>query len=218
MKTLYMSDDYPCFCRELQRYGYRIIPTEKIECFYAPEQRHADMQRLVIRQKVFTLRDCLSPVGREYPTNVRLNCLYLGGRLYGNLNAADAAVLAFCRKNKIAVVHVNQGYTRCSALVLNDRAVITADSSLEKALQNDGAEVLSVTPGHIRLEGFDYGFIGGAGFSDGDRVYFFGNNTKHPDYTKIKVFCEKNHAEIHILCEKEPLTDIGGVVQQTAAG
>ena len=215
MPTLLMNDAYPCFCEALQRLGYVIIPTKKIDCFHQPEQRHADMQCLRIDDTFFALQDCQSPVGRDYPANVRLNCLYLGGKLYGNLKAVDPAVLAYCRHHHIDAVHVNQGYTRCSALVLHDRAVITADKSIEKALQKNGVEVLLIAPGHIRLEGFDYGFIGGAGFAMDSNVYFFGNITKHPDYANIKAFCEKNQLILNILCGDLPLTDIGGVVLQT---
>lgn len=211
-KTLFISDEYPCFCKALSQIGYNIIPTKKISYFYPPEQRHADMQLLMIRDKAFWLSDCQDKTGMKYPENVRLNCLYLGNKLYANTNAADSSVLRFCRENDIGVVHVNQGYTRCSALVISDKAVITADKSLEKALKNNGAEVLLISHGHIRLEGFDYGFIGGSGFSDDGKTYFFGNIKKHPDFQSVKAFCEKYNSELEILCEDEPLTDIGGAV------
>ena len=212
MKTLVMSDEYPCFCRALEQQGYKIIPTENIEVFLKPERRHADMQLLAIGDKVFTLADCKEPIRAQYPGNVRLNCLYLGGRLYGKLSATASAVLDYCRRHDIECVNVNQGYTRCSTLVLSDCAAITADKSIERALQSNGVEVLLISAGHIRLEGFDYGFIGGAGFADEGVVRFFGNVKKHPDYEKIKVFCEKYDSKIEILCPEEPLTDLGGRV------
>ena len=217
MQTLLMNDEYPCFCDELRQRGFYIIPTKKIDSFHKPEQRHADMQCLQIENKTFTIQDCRSPVGRDYPANVRLNCLYLNGKLYGNAKAVDAAVLDFCRQQRIPVVHVPQGYTRCSTLALHDRAAMTADKSIEKALKKDGVEVLLLAPGHIRLEGFDYGFIGGAGFVSETTVYFFGNIQKHPDYAAIRMFCEKYKFTIRIVCKDMPLTDIGGVVKQTGS-
>ena len=122
---------------------------------------------------------------------------------------------AECAAKKIPLVHVKQGYTRCSSLVIGDNAVITADKSIAKALKADGAEVLSIQPGHIRLEGFEYGFIGGAGFFDNGTTYFFGNIKKHPDYERIKVFCAEYNSKIEILNREEQLTDIGGVVIRT---
>ena len=212
MKRLLMNDENPCFCRELARFGYDIIPAKKIESFLKPEQRHADMQLLRVGSRVFTLDGCALPEVCGYPDNVRLNCLFLGGRLYGKLRAADPSVLDFCRSEGIECVNVNQGYTRCSALALNDHAVITSDSSIQKALESGGAEVLRIKEGHIRLDGYDYGFIGGASFADDNTVFFFGNAKKHPDFEKIKAFCDKYHSKIEILCREEPLTDIGGAV------
>lgn len=212
MKMLLMNDTYPAFCAPLIQKGYQIVPTKKIEALPPPEQRHADMQALSIEGRLFTVETCVKPVGRAYPDNVRLNCLLLHHRLYGNLKAADPSVLDYCRQKNIRCVHVNQGYARCSTMVIRDNAAVTADKSIEKALQNDGAEVLLIRLGHIRLEGHDYGFIGGASFTDGNTVYCFGDITQHPDYRQIKQFCEKHHVTIEIIAKTAPLTDIGGAV------
>ncbi|MED9968661.1 MAG: hypothetical protein UFA98_01425 [Ruminococcus sp.] len=212
MKNLVISDLYPCFCDELRKLDYNIIPTKKINEFYLPEQKHADMQLLKIKDRIFTLENCVGKPERKYPYNVLLNCLYFNDKLYGKLTAVDDSVIAYCKQNGIETVIVNQGYTRCSTLVIAEKAAITADKSIEKALKNDGAEVLLISPGNIVLEGFDYGFIGGAGFADNRTVYFFGDITKHPDFVKISAFTEKYNSKIEILCKKQPLTDIGGAV------
>ena len=212
MKKLVMSKRYPCFCEELQKFGYKIIPTKKINTFLEPEQYHADMQILCIKNKVITLDDCIKKPGKNYPENILLNCLYHNNKLYGKLSATDSSVREYCRENNIETVNVNQGYTRCSILVVNNKAVITADKSIEKAMKNNGVEVLLISAGKIVLEGFDYGFIGGASFSDNNTIYFFGDITKHPDFVKISAFTEKYNSKIEILCKKQPLTDIGGAV------
>ncbi len=212
MRSLIMSDMYPGFCRELSEKGYHIIPTETVDSFHLPEQRHADMQFLKIDGRLFKLSDCEKTVMRKYPNNVLLNCLYHNHRLYGNVKAIDPVVIRYCKEQNIPVENVNQGYSRCSVLPVNDNAVITADRSLQKALVKNGAEVLLIQPGDIRLDGYPYGFIGGAGFTDNNTVFFFGNVRKHPDYEKIKVFCNRYNSKIEILCPSEPLTDIGGAV------
>lgn len=212
MKKLVMSKKYPCFCEELNKFGYEIIPTKKINTFLEPEEYHADMQILCIKNKVITLDDCIKKPGKNYPENILLNCLYHNNKLYGKLSATDSSVREYCRENNIETVNVNQGYTRCSTLVVNDKAVITADKSIEKGMKNNGVEVLLISAGNIVLEGFDYGFIGGASFSDNNTIYFFGDITKHPDYNKIKEFTSKHNSIIEILCKTQPLTDIGGAV------
>ena len=55
MKKLVMSKKYPCFCEELNKFGYEIIPTKKIKTFHEPEKYHADMKNLNIKNNVITL-------------------------------------------------------------------------------------------------------------------------------------------------------------------
>ena len=167
---------------------------------------------MCIKNKVITIDDCIKKPGKNYPENILLNCLYHNNKLYGKLSATDSSVREYCRENNIETVNVNQGYTRCSILVVNNKAVITADKSIEKAMKNNGVEVLLISAGKIVLEGFDYGFIGGASFSDNNTIYFFGDITKHLDYYKIKEFTSKHNSIIEILCKTQPLTDIGGAV------
>ena len=213
MKTLFMSDQYPCFCQALLQMEYSIIPSKNIDSVPIPERKHADMQLLRIKNTVFTLKDCIRQPGSSYPDNVLLNGLFLDGKLYGKMSAIDPIVLDYCSAEQIPVINVNQGYTRCSTLIINEHAAITADSSIANALKYNGVEVLQISPGHILLEGYDYGFIGGAGFCDGESVIFFGDISRHPDYQLIRTFCEKQHRTIRVICKENPLTDIGGVVE-----
>ena len=213
MKTLFMSDQYPCFCHALMKMGYKIIPSKNIDIFPVPERKHADMQLLRINDTVFTLKDCIRQHGSRYPDNVLLNGLFLGGKLYGKTSAIDPIVLDYCAAERVPVINVNQGYARCSTLIINEHAAITADPSIASALKNNGVEVLRISPGHILLEGYDYGFIGGAGLCDGESVIFFGDVSRHPDYQLIRNFCEKHHKTIRVICKENPLTDIGGVVE-----
>ena len=211
--TVIMSGKYPELVSAMHDRGYKVIPTKRITCFHQPEQFHADMQVLKIRDRIFTLDTCRRKPSRDYPNNVLLNCLFLGNRLYGKLSAIDETVLDYCKEQGIELVNVNQGYTRCSTLVVNDNAVITADSSIEKAMKQNGVEVLRISQGQIRLEGFDYGFIGGCSGRILDTIFFFENIKKHSDYSEINDFIINHNSKIEILCDNMPLTDIGGFVE-----
>ena len=224
-----MSDKYPQFVRELKKMGYRVISSDTISIFPKPEQQHADMQILPIDNDIFLLSECSdlkeklhsktftlceNLAGYKYPENVLLNFLYLNGKLYGKKSAIDSALQRYCNDNHIEIINVNQGYARCSTLVINESAVITSDRSIEKALKNNGVDVFFISSGNILLDGFDYGFIGGAsGKLNENTIIFFGNVKKHPDYTKIKDFCNKYNMGIKIISEEMPLTDIGGIVK-----
>ncbi len=229
MSTFVMSDKYISFADEIQKLGHTVIASDTVSIFPLPEQKHADMQILHINDKIFILNECTElakkiPINKlvfckqkaekKYPENILLNFLYLNGTLYGKLSAIDKNLSVYCVENNINTVNVNQGYTRCSTLVVNENAVITSDSSIEKALTENGVEVLSVSSGNIVLDGYNYGFIGGAGGNlDDNTIVFFGNIKNHPDYYHILNFCQKHNKKIISLCNQMPLTDIGGIVK-----
>lgn len=229
MSTFVMSDKYPCFVREIENLGHTVISSDTVDIFSIPEQKHADMQILPINSDIFILNECTAlakkipndrliycdkKAGKKYPENILLNFLFLNNTLYGKLSAIDKNLIDFCEENSIKTVNINQGYARCSTLVLNEKSVITSDLSIEKALKKDGVEVLLISSGNIILDGYDYGFIGGAsGKIDENTVVFLGNVTNHPDYRRIEIFCENHNISIKIICKDMPLTDIGGIVK-----
>ena len=105
-----------------------------------------------------------------------LNFLFFNNKLYGKVSAIDPTLYKYCVKNDIEIVNINQGYARCSTLILNNRTAVTADISIKNALEKNGAEVLLISSGDIKLEEYDYGFIGGASGKISDNtVVFFGN-------------------------------------------
>lgn len=229
MSTFVMSDKYPCFVKEIENLGHTVIASDTVEIFPIPEQKHADMQILPINNDIFILNECTvlaeklpnerlifcnKKAGKKYPENILLNFLFLNNTLYGKLSAIDKNLFDYCKENSIRTVNINQGYARCSTLVLNNNAVITSDLSIERALKNDGVEILLISSGNIVLDGYNYGFIGGAvGKIDENTVAFFGNIENHPDYYLIEKFCKKHNVSIKILCKDIPLTDIGGIVK-----
>lgn len=229
MSTFVMSDKYPCFVKEIEKLGHTVISSDTVDTFPIPEQKHADMQILPINNDIFLINECTvlaeklpkerllfcyKKAGNKYPEDILLNFLYLNNTLYGKLSAIDKNLVDFCEENSIKTVNINQGYARCSTLVLNEKAVITSDLSIEKALKKDGVEVLLISSGNIILDGYDYGFIGGAsGKIDENTVVFLGNITNHPDYRRIENFCENHNTSIKIICKDMPLTDIGGIVK-----
>ncbi len=224
-----MSDKYPQFVRKIEKIGHRVIVSDIISVFPVPEQQHADMQTLKIDDSIFILNECSDlkkslddrniiicqkSAGNKYPNNVLLNFLYLNRKLYGKISALEPRLKQYCVDNDIEIININQGYARCSTLVIKENAVITSDKSIEKTLKNNGADVLLISSGNIVLDGFDYGFIGGAsGKLDESTVVFFGNIKNHPDYNIIENFCEKYNVVIKIISKEIPLTDIGGIVK-----
>ncbi len=158
------------------------------------------------------LGDCFllserSPRGK-YPSDILFDCLGAGDTLYGKEGCVAEEITGYYPH----FVHVSQGYTRCSTAMLGKRCAVTADRGISAALKKGGIEVLDIRPGHIRLEGYGCGFIGGAGAMLGDGVYgFFGDLLSHPDGERIEKFASKHKIKAVSLSD-EPLSDNGGLL------
>lgn len=229
MNKAILSDKYPRFSERLRDLGYSIIPDERVTCFLSYEQDHADMQCLIIDNTAFVLSCCkqladaLSKdyhvvlcdgnISGTYPANVGLNAVVLGKRLICRIPSLNSKVKKYCGNHGYELIHVNQGYAKCSCAVVSDNAIITADNGVYSSLKELNIDILKIEEGRVRLDGAGYGFIGGAGGYDRDShtLYFCGNICLHPDYDSISSFCEKHGTKIISLTEDE-LTDIGGIV------
>lgn len=146
----------------------------------------------------------------EYPHDVLLNALPMGNRLFCNTKAVAQELLAL----GLVPCHVNQGYSKCSCLPIGENALITSDSAIAAKTEAQGVDVLKIQAGHISLEGYDYGFIGGcASFAPRGgikSIYFCGDIKKHPDATKIENFCLSNGFRI-ICLSNSRLCDVGTI-------
>ena len=144
--------------------------------------------------------------GCEYPKDVLLNAFAVADTLFGRLESLSVKIKELYPK----AVNLRQGYAKCSTLLFGNNAV-TSDKGIADALSEFGIKVLLITPGHIGLPGYDYGFIGGASFVYEDKIIFFGDITKHPDHIRIKDFAKSSGYEL-IYDKNEPLTDLGGAI------
>ena len=225
MNSIIMSTEKYELSASLMEMGFDIIPSEYIGCMLPFEARHADMQCLRINDTVFVLNECehligdlksrnvhtvktKGCIGGRYPNNVLLNAVYFHNRLYCKESALDCTVKDYCIQNDIEIINVNQGYTKCSTAIINDKFV-TSDRGIFQAMRKSGEEGALISPGHIRLDGVDYGFIGGACFEDEKNVFFTGDIKKHPDYDIIKSICGNKN----IICMSDDIMyDIGGFV------
>ncbi|MBQ4137207.1 MAG: hypothetical protein IJD67_03760 [Clostridia bacterium] len=174
---------------------------------YAQNNKLAD----IINQK-YNVNFTTSEHTARYPGDVIINALRLDLYLFCKTYAVDKSVVKLAEKKNITLVNVKQGYSACSTLAL-DKAIISADKGICEAARDKGYDVLQISPGNISLEGYDYGFIGGASFYDKEnsRVYFFGNIKSHPDCEMIAAFIKKHSAQIFSF-DHLPLYDFGGAV------
>jgi hypothetical protein len=144
------------------------------------------------------------PIGNEYPLDVLFNAFAVGNMLFGKADSISEKL----KTDFESIINLRQGYAKCSTCAVSERAFITADESVKKALLAQGFEVLKISAGGVELKGYDCGFIGGASGSDGERVYFCGSLDLHPDGEEIKAFCA-SHGRPAVSLSGEPLYDVG---------
>ena len=197
-----------------------------------PTNSHADMLLFLIDEKVFcnekyfqdnnsifkrieeygyTVIPCDFEVKSTYPFDVSLNQAIIGKFILGNQKVCAKEILKYANNNSYSYVSTKQGYAKCSSLVLNEKAIITADDSITNIAKELEIDVLKITNGssEIKLEGYDYGFIGGASTVYNKTVFFFGNISLHTNAKEICAFCEKYGFSIVSLSNSQ-LTDVGG--------
>lgn len=215
----------------LRALGYCVLSLPPFDKLDAPVSAHPDMLLWTLGRTVITHReyyplsrtafDTLAENGYEiilseqeiskkYPADVPLNCAVVGKFLIANTGVLSPLVEKAARESSLSILHVNQGYAKCSTFIVDESSVITADVSVAKVCSGAGLDVLKIREGNIRLDGYGYGFIGGSGGVDGSRIFFAGNPAYHPDGASIVEFCNRRQKEIIILADT-PLFDVGTI-------
>ena len=221
----------PAACRaELEKRGFLCITLPPFSALDARIASHPDILLLPLGHRLFVNRkyyeeaqdtiDCIvthtslsliltdDPISSQYPHDVAFNLIAPGQFILGRLDAISGAVADLAEAENMLLVNTKQGYAKCSTVVLGNRALITADPSVEKAARKLSLDVLFISSGYVELEGYDTGFIGGASGVFGNTVYFCGNIFSHPDGQRIFDFCAKHNFQVTSLSEA-PLYDVG---------
>ena len=215
----------------LTEMGYSLIQMPPHPALPAPVSAHPDMLLFIADRQVFCHADykeiakaefaeiadmgydivtTTEAIGAKYPSDVLFNALRLGEHIYGKADSISELIKEYARTSNIALHSVKQGYAKCSVCKVGERAAITSDTTIYKAMRADSYDVLLISAGHIGITEYDTGFIGGCSGCDGARVYFSGNIDLHPDGTSITRFCEE-HGMCAVSLSNEPLFDVGSL-------
>lgn len=227
MKKIIITNYDKKLLEALKGEGYEPLCFEGIKLFDSFLRYHTDIFYCNIKDTLFVsdladssfLRDVknlltVTTVKEGYPYEASLNCFSIDKFLVCNKLVVSGEILNFAQKNNMDVIHVNQGYAKCSVATVGEKAVITEDDGIEQALLNRGIQVLKIPKGTVSLKGFDYGFIGGSSFYDSSKktVYFFGDIELNPYAKEIMDFCNKQGTDVVSLLKKTTLNDYGSAV------
>ena len=149
---------------------------------------------------------------RHYPHDSAYNVCIVGKKCFLNKNVCDSALLDILTIEGYEILHVKQGYTKCSICPIDENSIITADNSIAKAAAECGMDVLHISNDGIDLPGYDNGFFGGCtGLYDEKTLLINGEISSFADGNTIKDFLNKKGFSIKEL-KKGPLTDIGSIL------
>ncbi len=170
---------------------------------FVPREYYEENKALFHGVRVEAVEEQFCP---KYPRDVYLDALRVGENLICKEKFTAQKI-----KKGMHIIGVKQGYARCSVCLLGEKGAITADEGLKTALEGVGVNVLLTKAGDIDLDGYSYGFIGGACVVIDKKVIFFGDPICHPDGERILEFIKECGFEARYLRD-ERLTDYGSAV------
>lgn len=193
----------------LKNLNYDVIKIPKDNNLYEAINGHTDIQlnilnrytiivnkninlsfKKLLKTKNINFIESDSTLSFKYPSNISLNAYITDNYLVHNLKFTDKKILDYCKNKKI--IHVNQGYTKCSILPLREKAIITNDTGIYNTLKSENFDILLLPFGDIELSGFNYGFIGGVGgMISNDSMAFFGSLDNYAFGNEVKKFLYK---------------------------
>ena len=151
-------------------------------------------------------------IGNAYPATVSYNAVGVGNMLIHNLQYTDEKIKELYENvsTKSVQLNVNQGYTRCNLLALDENNFITSDFGIKKVLEDNGRNVFYVDPHQITLPGHDYGFFPGCCGLVDDCVVVCGALKHLKECKELKKFIRRNNMKIIELYDGEPI-DVGSI-------
>ena len=145
----------PEILRELELLGYKHMFAKPSQTLTTELRYHPDILGFRLPDGKWISEADGIVLTDGYPGDCIFNCVSIGKTLiYGNSFIAQKFGCMFDYMLK-----VRQSYVKCSCIVLDDKAMITSDPSIYRAL-NGTFDVLKTSNENIFLNGFSCGFIG----------------------------------------------------------
>ena len=235
MSTIFISEEANAILKTyLQEKGHHLVEVRRTPFVYDAIASHPDIylckltENLVIAGEQlpliepaltelpgqpFHMQPGTSALGPHYPENIKYNAARIGKYFIHTTAHTDPVLRQAAAAEGLEFLHVKQGYTKCSLAVVDEESAITSDVGMAKVLHAKGLNILLISPGHVALPGFPYGFIGGACGRVGQELIFHGDISVHPDFKAMQDFVENRHVTLTYFTEC-PLTDIGSIIER----
>lgn len=193
---------------------------------YAPNAPKRTIKEL--KKREIKLIKGKKEVGKKYPETVPYNAVGIGNLLIHNLKYTDETILSSYENH----INVNQGYTRCNLLALNENAFITSDVGIFNEVNSQQStvnslcpqeppvetydrtseriSVLYIDPKQIRLEGQKNGFFPGCCGVWKNNLIVCGTTKNLKEKAELDKFLKENNFNLIELYDGE-LIDVGSI-------
>ena len=215
-------------CSILEKTGLRVIKIPCTERVSGPVSGHPDIQLFIHRNTAFVhphidlnflkqlenfcdVKTCTTALWQEYPSDIPYNIACTGSFAIHRLDRTEPSIQNQLKDDGITLLDVKQGYSKCSTLVVDEKSIITPDASIDAAARSAGMDSLLISPGHVDLPGYRYGFIGGAAGRFMNMVLLTGTIDGHPDRDRIHEFIESRGLKVKVL-SKQRVLDTGSIL------
>lgn len=228
-KPLNLIVDYKTSEKEVNRllsFGFNLVPTDRVSSLYEAIDGHPDMQFFAINEKIIAHKDISKNQGEllhklgasvtlgnsslslPYPHNIPYNALLAPDLLMHKLDATDQVILKEIKElqksKEIKLINVRQGYSRCSCAYIGNNSFITEDIVMADHLLSLGKNVFYQKHSNVYLEGFDFGFIGGAVSLisiEGEELVLISGSLDSYSYGKeLKIFLSQRNIRYECIC------------------
>lgn len=163
----------------------------------------------ILRKKGIGFVEGEQKVGEKYPASSAYNAVSTNRHLIHNFRNTDAMITRLGEDHDL--IHVDQGYTRCNLLPLNDDHFITSDEKVQRVLHRYDKKCLFVNPKGIILEGFKHGFFGGCTGISNKKLFIIGSLAQCQEEEQIRSFVAPHKLEV-IELYNGPLVDGGSII------
>ena len=151
-------------------------------------------------------------LGSKYPRDIAYNVGRLNNIAIHNFKYTDKKLKYYLKMQNLEFININQGYSKCSLLIVDDVSGITSDVYMYKRLSEIGYNILLIQPGYIKLYNEIYGFIGGtSGNYDNNTILFTGDFNNHPNSKEIETFLQTRNIK-SIFLSSSDIIDLGTII------
>lgn len=152
-----------------------------------------------------------SDLDRIYPKDCSLNVGRLKKFYLGKKEAIDPRLEEELKNQGLEPIYINQAYAKCSTIPIRD-FIITSDIKIHRSLVQRKLKSYLIGYGHIALDGFDSGIIGGTcGMINQSQILFTGNIESYKYYKELRNILEIE--KIEALYPKDvDLVDLGSII------